>query len=427
MWALKAKTVGALKRPQQLYSQRESSMSRIEQLKNIIAHGYQNAPALRKLMDEAGVTPGDIQSVADLPKIPITTKDQLVQMQQAEPPFGGWLTVPPPQLKRMFISPGPIFDPDGGHPSEAWSAEAFAAIGIGPDDIVLNTFAYTMVPAGLAIDQALQSTGATVLPTGPGNTEPQVNIILNLGVTSYVGTPSFLKIIFEKAADLGVGREAIPIKKALFSAEPYPPSLRTYFEDDYGMITCQAYGTAELGFIAYDKTGEAALRVATNMIVEIADPETGQPMPAGETGQVVVTTFNETYPLVRLGTGDLSTFVGEIDNEGFHTHIKGWMGRVGDAVKVRGMFLHPLPLKAALAKFAGVGNLQAIVTRPDTRDQVRLRVEFEGSASEQESLREQLRIAASEASRLKVDVVEFVSPGNIEASARVIVDERSWD
>ncbi len=402
-------------------------MTRLERLKEIIAHGYENAPAMRKLFDEAGVAPVDIQSVADLAKLPITTKDQLAQMQRENPPFGGWLAVPPTSLERIYVSPGPIFEP--GSSEEAWSAEAFAALGIGPDDIVINTFGYMMVPAGLAVDQAVRSLGATVIPSGPGNTEAQVSIMMALGVTGYVGTPSFLKIIFAKAEEMGIAKADIPIKKGMFSAEPYPPSMRAFFEGEYGMTTSQGYGTAELGFIGYDITGETALRLSTNMIVEIADPETGNPVPTDETGQVVVTTFNKTYPLIRFGTGDLSMFVGDRDEEGLHTHIKGWMGRVGDAVKVRGMFLHPLPLKAAIGQFEALGNVQAIVTRPDTRDYVRLRVELNNDllTLDKGTLHEQVRSATSNAARLKIDEIEFVEMGAIDASARTIVDERTWE
>jgi phenylacetate-CoA ligase len=251
--------------------------------------------------------------------------------------------------------------------------------------------------------------------------------MMDLHASSYVGTPSFLKIILQKAEEMGLTRETIPLKKALFSAEPYPPSLRAFFEEDYEMITSQAYATAELGIIAYDKTGDTALRLADNMIIEITDPETGQPVPAGEVGQVVVTTFNETYLLIRLGLGDLSAFVGEADAEGYHTHIKGWLGRVGDAIKVRGMFLHPLPLKAALAKFTELGNFQASVTRPDARDYVQLQVELLDEGVDKKSLREAVLSAASNASRLKIDAVEFVAPGTIETSARTVLDERNWD
>lgn len=397
-------------------------MTRTERLKHIIEHGYKNAPALRRLMDEAGVAPAAIQSVANLPKIPVTSKDKLVQMQQDNPPFGGWLATPVDKLRHIFVSPGPLFEPD-----DEWSAEAFLALGLGRGDIVFNTFAYHMVSAGLLIDVALGAAGATVVPMGPGNTEAQVTTMMRLQASGYVGTPSFLKIIFQKAEEMNIARQDIPIKKALFSAEPYPPSLRTFFEQEYGMLTSQAYATAELGVIAYDKTGETALKLAQNMIVEIVDPASGQPVPAGEPGEVVVTTFNEVYPLVRLGLGDISAFVGEPDDEGIHTHIKGWLGRVGDAIKVRGMFLHPLQLKSALAKFEVLGNFQASVTRSDARDQVRLRVELKDATVARDALSAEVKTATSQACRLTIDEIEFVEVGTIETAARAVVDERSWE
>lgn len=402
-------------------------MSLNERLKHIIAHGYEHAPALRRLMDGAGVTPADIQSVADLPKIPVTTKDQLALMQKENPPFGGWLAAPLDQVRRIYISPGPLFEAEGDEDPDETRLAAFRALGLGSGDIVLNTFLYHLVPAGLLLDAALRATGATVVPTGPGNTDYQVQIMMALRASGYVGTPSFLKIIFEKAEEMGIPRPAIPLKKALFSAEPYPPSLRAFFEQDYGLTTSQAYATAELGVIAYDRSGETTMELARNMIVEIVDPESGQPVPPGEPGHVVVTTFNETYPLVRLGTGDLSAFVGEPDAEGYHTRIKGWMGRVGDAIKVRGMFLHPLQLKGAVAGFGALGNVQAIVTRPETRDHVRLRVELKEAGADRSALGESIKAAVSQACRLKIDAVEFVEPGAIEPSARTIVDERTWD
>ncbi|MFQ5612184.1 MAG: phenylacetate--CoA ligase family protein [Anaerolineae bacterium] len=402
-------------------------MSLTDRLKQTIAHGYANAPALRRLMDEAGLTPADIQSVADLPKIPVTTKDQLAQMQKDNPPFGGWLAVPLEGLQRIYISPGPLFEPGGEETLDEARLEAFRAAGLGPGDVVLNTFLYHLVPAGLMLDAALRGIGATVVPTGPGNTDYQVQIMMALGATGYVGTPSFLKVIFQKAEAMGIPRQAIPIKKGFFSAEPYPPSLRAFFEEDYGMTTSQSYATAELGVIAFDRTGETTLKLVRNLIVEIVDPESGQPVPPGEPGHVVVTTFDKTYPLVRLGTGDLSAFVGQPDAEGYYTHIKGWMGRVGDAIKVRGMFLHPLQLKAAIAQFEELGNVQAIVTRPDTRDHVRLRVEMKNGTADEEALREKVKAAASQACRLKVDEVEFVAAGSIEESARTVVDERTWE
>ena len=395
-----------------------------ERLREIIHHAYANAPAFTRLMDGAGVTPDDIQSVADLPKIPVTSKDELVQQQRANPPFGGWLAVPPHTLRRIFISPGPIFDPQGPENifQQEGRAEAFEAVGFGQGDIVLNTFLYHLVPAGILLDDALAAAGATVVPTGPGNTEYQAQIAMGLRATGYVGTPSFLKIILDKMAETGIPKEAVPFKKALFSAEPYPQSLRDIFEGEYGMRTAQTYATADLGVIAYEEPGQPGLRVSGQLIVEVADPESGQPVPPGEVGHVVVTTFNQTYPLIRLGTGDLSAFTDET-----RTRLKGWMGRVGDAIKVRGMFLHPLQLKGAVASIPGTGNAQAIVRRPDVRDEVTLKVEFSGDDASREAVAEKIRAAVTAACRLKIDTVELVAPGSIPADARTVVDERTWD
>jgi phenylacetate-CoA ligase len=400
-------------------------MSLNERLRQLISQGYENAPALRRIMDDAGVAPADIQSLADLPKLPVTTKDQLVQMQQKDPPFGGWLAIPKESLGHIFISPGPIFEPEDQAGEQ--DTGAFEAIGVGPNDIVLNTFSYHLVPAGMLLDTAIRATGATVVPTGPGNTEYQVHIMMKLGATSYVGAPSFLKIILDKAEEMNIQRRDIPIKKALFSAEPYPPSLRAFFEHECGMLTSNAYATAELGIIAYDWTGESKMKLAQNMIVEIADPESGQPVPPGEPGQVVVTRFNPTYPLVRLGVGDLSAYIGQPDEKGYYKYIKGWLGRVGDAIKVRGMFLHPLQLKGAIAKFETLGNVQAIVTRPETRDHVDLRVELKDASADKAAVEAEVRAAVSQACRLKINVVNFVEVGSIDTSARTVVDERSWE
>jgi phenylacetate-CoA ligase len=398
-------------------------MTSQERLQNIVRHAYAKAPAFTKIMDDAGIRPEDIQTEVDLAKIPVTSKDALIQQQKESPPFGGWLAVPVNTLRRIFVSPGPIFDAQGGETVGREAAvEAFRAIGFGPGDIVLNTFLYHLVPAGILLDDSLAAAGATVVPTGPGNTDYQAQIALGLKASGYIGTPSFLKIILDKIAELGVPRGAVPIKKAFFTAEPYPQSLRNLFEGEYGIKTSQAYATADLGFIAYEQPGEPGLKISSQLIVEIVDPEIGQPLPPGQVGEVVCTTFNETYPLIRLGTGDLSAFT---DDQ--KTHIKGWLGRVGDAVKVRGMFLHPVQLKSGLVNISGLGNVQATVRRPDTRDEVLLRVELIDESVDREALVEQIKAAVSTACRLRVDYVEFVPSQSIPADARTVVDERSWD
>ena len=398
-------------------------MSQNERLQAIIRHAYVNARTFTSLMDEANLKPEDINSAADLPKIPVTSKDVLINQQKESPPFGGWLAVPPNTLRRIFISPGPIFDAQGAETvGQDAATEAFQAVGIGPGDIVLNTFLYHLVPAGILLDEGLAGAGATVVPTGPGNTDYQAQIALGLRTSGYIGTPSFLKIILDKIAEMGLPKEAVPIKKAFFTAEPYPPSLRSLFEDEYGMVTSQAYATADLGFIAYEQPGQVGMKVSSQLIVEIVDPETGQPVPPGEIGEVVCTTFNQTYPLIRLGTGDLSAFVDQNC-----THIRGWLGRAGEAIKVRGMFLHPAPLKGALAAIAGLGNAQAIITRPESRDVVTLNVELAAEVADHDALAEQIKTAVSTACRLRVDEVVFVAANAIPADARTVVDERSWD
>jgi len=383
---------------------------------------------VKNLFGQAGVTPDEIQTVADLAKLPVTSKDQLVAMQQADLPFGGWLAVPRESLRHIFISPGPIFDPEAGEEVGAKGvAEAFRAVGIGPGDVVLNTFLYHMVPAGLLMDAALNMLGATVVPTGPGNTEFQVQIAMALRATGFVGTPSFLKTILDEAEKKGIPKTAFPIKKAFFSAEPYPPSLRRVFEEEYGMRTGQAYATADLGVIAYECEQAEGLHYSDELIVEIVGSD-GKPLGPGEQGEVVVTTFNQTYPLIRFGTGDLSAYTDEPCPCGRPgRRLLGWMGRVGDAVKVRGMFLHPNQLQQAVARVAGLGRFQAVVTRPETRDTLTLRVELTDESADRAALTESLKAAVRESCRLGLDTVEFLAPGSIPEDARPVVDERTWE
>jgi phenylacetate-CoA ligase len=399
-----------------------------ERLRQLVHYAYDRAPAVKNLFDEAGVTPGEIQSVVDLAKLPVTSKDQLVAMQQANLPFGGWLAVPVETLRHIFVSPGPIFDPEAGEQVGAQGvAEAFQAVGIGAGDVVLNTFLYHMVPAGLLMDAALNLLGATVVPTGPGNTEFQVQIAMALRATGFVGTPSFLKIILEEAEKRGIPREAFPIKKAFFSAEPYPLSLRQVFEDEYGMRTGQAYATADLGVIAFECEQAEGLHYSNVLIVEVVGSN-GEPLDPGQQGEVVVTTLNETYPLIRLGTGDLSAYTDEPCACGrLSRRLLGWMGRVGDAVKVRGMFLHPNQLQRAVARFSELGRFQALVTRPETRDVLTLKVELTSETADRAALIDALKAAVRETCRLGVDTVQFLDAGSIPEDAQPVVDERSWE
>lgn len=400
-----------------------------QRLRDLVAHAYAHAPAVRERLDKAGVTPADIQSAADLARIPVMPKDALVDLQQANPPFGGLLTIDPADLPRVYISPGPIYDPQPAPDAEnaAYLLTPFQSVGFGRGDRVLNTFMYHLTPAGLLIDNALRALGATVIPSGPGNTELQIMMMTALGITGYVGTPSFLAILLDKAAEFGVPKEAVPIKKALFSAEPYTPAQRARFEGDYGMVTTSAYGTADLGVLGYTRAGVTGFCLLPTVYVEACDPQTGEPVEAGNVGELVVTTFNKSYPLIRFGTGDLGALSPQSDpNCGGSQQLLGLFGRSGDAIKVRGMFLHPNQILAAMSRIDQVKVAQAIITRDDNRDVVTIRVELKPE-HDGANVDDAVKAYVQSMARLRVDNVEIVAAGGIDPTQRAIKDERKWD
>ena len=402
------------------------STPRDERIRDLIAHAYDKAPAIKTLMDDAGISPADIQSASDLIKLPVISKDELVEIHQKNPPFGGFLAVDPATLPRIYISPGPIFDPQPPNPEGAEaSLAAFKYVGFGSGDRVLNTFMYHLTPAGILLDEGLRAVGATVVPTGPGNTDLQIMMIQALGVSGFVGQPSYLMSMLDKMEEMGIQPENNTIKKALFSAEPYTPSQQQRFEGTYGMKTTSAYGTADLGFVGFTKEGVQGFCVFDTLHIEIVDPETGETVPDGETGEIVVTTFNKAYPLVRFGTGDLGALAPQ-PAEGCAQQLLGLFGRSGDAIKVRGMFLHPNQLLGAKMQFPQIKHIQAIITRPENKDHVLLKVELNEGA-DGTGLDEQLKALAKAAIRLRIDEVEIVETGGINAGERTVQDKRNWD
>ncbi|MDX2161792.1 MAG: phenylacetate--CoA ligase family protein [bacterium] len=410
--------------------QDEVNMVFDQRIRELVAHAYAHAPAVTRMMDAAGVTPDQVQTAADLQKLPVTPKDRLPELQRESPPFGGFLTVDPSTLPRIYISPGPIFDPQPGSDDPNALLAPFRAVGFGMGDRVLNTFLYHLTPAGLLIDEALRGVGATVIPSGSGGmsgTEMQIMLMTALGATGYVGTPSFLAIILDKCAEMGIPKEAVPIKKALFSAEPYTPSQRARFEGDYGMVTTSAYGTADLGFIGYTKPGATGFCVIENVYVEICDPATGQNVEPGNAGEIVVTLFNKKYPLIRFGTGDLGALAPEPDvNCNAAQQLLGLFGRSGDAIKVRGMFLHPNQVLAAVSRLPAIKHVQAVITREDNRDIITVNVELHpehAGAEVAEAVKQYMQSMA----RLRVDEVVVVEAGIIDPSMRTVRDARQWN
>ena len=397
-----------------------------KRIRELVQHAYDKAPAIRSLLDEAGVAPANIRGADDLNKIPVLRKDSLVEIHQANPPFGGFLTIDPDDLPRIYISPGPIYDPQPPPEDPESMLAPFKYIGLGRGDRVLNTFMYHLTPAGILLDEALRACGATVIPTGPGNTELQIMMMMALGASGFVGQPSYLMTLLDKAAEMGLGAGAVPLKKALFSAEPYTPSQRERFEGEYGMKTTSAYGTADLGFIGYSREGVQGFRIMPSIYLQVCDPETGAPLAAGETGEIVATTLNKSYPLIRFGTGDLGALAPQPAPPCEGQQLLGLFGRSGDAIKVRGMFLHPNQLQYAAMQFPEIKEIQAVVTRIENRDVVTVNVELNDGA-DGSGLAEKLSALAQQAARLRIDAVNIVEAGFIEPGARKIVDEREWE
>jgi phenylacetate-CoA ligase len=393
------------------------------QVRELVAHAYAHAPSIQTLMDTASVKPADIQSASDLNKIPVLSKDALVEIHQKNPPFGGFLTIDPADLPRIYISPGPIYDPQPAPANPELALEPFKAVGFGRGDRAINTFAYHLTPAGILLDEGLRAVGATVIPSGPGNTDLQIMMMTALGINGFVGQPSYLMQVLDKMESMGITPDKNPLKKALFSAEPYMPAQQMRFEGTYGMKTTSAYGTADLGFVGYTLSGMIGFKIMPTLYIQICDPKTGEELELGNTGEIVVTTFNKAYPLVRFGTGDLGALSPQLLDG--HQHLLGLFGRSGDAIKVRGMFLHPNQLRAATLAFPQISAIQAIITRTDNKDVVTVRLELHDEA-QQAGLAEQLQALAQNAVRLRIDEVLFVAKGTI-GNERTVRDDRKWD
>lgn len=390
-----------------------------ESLPELIAFLAANAPAFAGRLKAAGLTPEEIRHPEDLSRIPVLRKDDLLDLQAAAPPFGGMLAVPLRNLKRVFQSPGPIYEPEPNRPDPWRWASALEAAGFRSGDVVLNAFGYHLTPAGAMFEEGLRALGCVVLPGGVGQQEQQVQAMHALGVNGYVGLPSYLKALLDKADELGL---PLQVEKAFVTAEPLPPSLRRELQARGVAVVRQGYGTAECGNLGYECEAEDGWHVPNDVIVQICDINTGQPLPPGEVGEVVVTLLHREYALVRFGTGDLSALNPEPCACGRSTpRLVGWLGRVGDAVKVRGMFLHPRQLRAMMARFPEVKRWQAVVTRHEHKDLLTLEIVAPDAPPD---LEERLIRTAREAIKFRLQVrrVEHLPP-----DAPPIRDERTWE
>ena len=387
--------------------------------------GYERSPRVKKMFDEIGISPMDIQVVDDLEKLPVISREELVEFEAADPPFGGFADRHA-QIERIFTSPGPVYEPHLGSEDPLW-ARAYSAAGFRKGDVVLNAFTYHMVAAGLTFHEGLASVGATVVPSGSSGTQQQVQLIKDLGITGYTGTPSFLMAIIKKAEELGHDfKSDFQLKRASFGAEPLPPSLRTIFEKTYGIDTYQMYGATEVGDIAYECCEKKAWHICEEVLVEIVDPDTGRRLGPGELGEIVVTRFNPIFFLFRFGTGDLSSIVDHTCPCGRTSQmLSGIAGRVGDAVKVRGMFIAPSQLARVSARFPDT-RFQVIISRAGHRDTLSVHLETAQHGSELDMLKSRFDTVFTEICTVKIDAIEASAPGTIGEDSPLMLDKRSW-
>jgi len=390
-----------------------------------VAHAQNASAAFAELLQ--GVAPAAVNSRAALARLPVIRKSELQERQQAAreaggDAFGGFSAIRyGAAMPRLFASPGTIYEPEGTAKDYWRMARAIFAAGFRPGELVHNCFSYHFVPAGSMMETGAHALGCTVFAGGTGQTEQQVQAMRELQPAGYIGTPSFLKIIVEKAAEMGV---TIPsVKKALFGGEAYPPSLRDWFAA-HGIAGYQCYATADLGLIAYETEAREGLVLDEGVIVEIVRPGTGDPVADGEVGELVVTSLNPAYPLVRFGTGDLSAILpGSCPSGRTNTRIKGWMGRADQTTKVRGMFVHAKQVDAIVKRFPEVAKARLVVSGEMANDVMTLQVET--ACSGPDALAAKLAEAIRDVTKLRGEVT-IMLPGSLPNDGKVIEDARSY-
>jgi phenylacetate-CoA ligase len=401
-----------------------------QKLAEAVDHAYRNAPAARELMDKAGVKPADIRRMRDLERLPVIRKTDVIEWQKRLPPYGGFLAIRPEDVERVFISPGPVYEPIQ-HSGIQWFAKAFWAAGFRKGDVVVNTFTYHLSPAGVLFHEALKDCGATVVVTGTGNTDIQIQTMRDLKVTGFVGTPSFLMSLLKRAEEMGlVCSRDLALRRAWFTGEMLPPSLRKTFQETYGLRTSQTYAVTEPGgAIAYECGEHNGMHMMDDYVVEIVDPETGKQLRHSEVGEIVVTpVHNKAWGLLRFGTGDMSSYTIEPCPCGRTAHrLTGIVGRTSDAVKVRGMFVVARQAETAIGGVPAVTRFQLIIGRRENRDEVNLKAELRDTNVDTLSLGEDLNTRFQDACRLKLDNIEFVAAGTIDEKQPRVVDTRKWE
>lgn len=365
-----------------------------------------------------GVDPAAVTSRAALAGLPVLRKSELPALHKASAPFGGFVAAAPGSFARLFTSPGPIFEPEGRQTDPWRGARALFAAGFRPDDVVLNTFSYHLTPGGFIFDASARALGCAVIPAGPGNTEQQFELIEGYRPIGYSGTPDFLKILLDAAA--ASGRDVSSIKRALVSGAAFPPSLQAEIKAR-GIDAYQAFGTADLGLIAFETEARDGMVVNEDLILEIVKPGTGDPVADGDVGEIVVTSLDPHHPWIRLALGDLTAALPGPSKCGrTNMRIKGWMGRADQTTKVKGMFIRPEQIAEIGKRHSALGRLRLVVTRQGETDAMTLRAETSAAS---DALREEIAGTLRAVTKLGGSV-ELVGPGALPNDGKVIADER---
>ena len=402
----------------------EREAAQMAALPTQIAHAQANSAAMAEIL--CGVDTSTVNSRAALAQLPVTRKSELLDRQKAlraagGDAFGGFSAlVRGPRMSRIFASPGPIYEPEG-HTADYWrTGRALYAAGFRSGELVHNSFSYHMTPGAFILEAGAHAVGCTVFPAGTGQTEQQLEAVLDLKPNGYTGTPSFLRILLEKAKEAGANIACLT--KASVGGEACPPSLTAWFKEQ-GVDVYQTYATADLGLVAYETNARQGLVLEESVIVEIVRPGTGDPVPEGEVGELVVTTLNPAYPLIRFGTGDLSAILpGTCPTGRTAPRIKGWMGRADQTTKIKGMFVHPSQVADIARRFPQVGKARLVVSGEMANDSMCLQVE---AAEALDGLGAQIEAAMRDVTKLR-GTVQVVSPGTLPNDGKVIEDARSY-
>ena len=391
-------------------------------------YAFQNSKAYKEIFHAAGIELSDIRGLEDLEKLPILRMNELVERQKNDPPFGGFETIKPSRIRRIYINPGLIWQPgEWDYQDTSW-AEALCSVGFKAGDRIINTFNYHMWPLAFMLDESVKRIGGTVIPTGAGNTLMQIKIMQMLKVNGFIGTPSFLMTLAQRAEGMGLDlKKDICLETSLVGAEILPESLRSRIEEKLEMTVRQVYGTVFLGCIGYECQQMTGLHVPDNILVEIVDPQTGRQVEKGAAGEIVATNFNTSYPMIRMATGDLSLFARESCACGRTGQmLKKILGRIDQAAKVRGTFIHPWQADEVISQYKEVFKYQVVITRENYRDVMTFLVELKEETLRPEIIRARIERDIKDLLTIK-GVVQIVPRGTIPDLHKKIEDRRTWE